>query len=82
MNKEAYAKINAFYHDCDETARKLTEAACTGSHVIANHEYGGYVLFIGDIDPEWDGLYMGGFDMDYEDLERNVRQYSYQYLDC
>lgn len=72
-------QVEKAYEEQLETARSLTEAARTGSYVVPNYEYMGYVLYIGDIDDEYDGIYMGGFDMDYEQLESNVRQYSYHY---
>lgn len=72
-------QVKKAYEEQLKTARSLTEAARTGSYVVPNYEYMGYVLYIGDIDDEYDGIYMGGFDMDYEQLESNVRQYSYHY---
>ena len=35
-------------------------------HLYYYDEYIGYVLYIGDIDDVYDGIYMGGFDMDYD----------------
>lgn len=63
----------------EETAFRLTQAAHGNCHVFYSLKYDGYVLVIGDIDDEYDGIYMGGFDMDYDQLESNVRQYSYHY---
>lgn len=63
----------------EETASSLTGAAYPGTYVVPNYECMGYVLYIGDIDDELDGLYIGGFDTDYYELECNVRLFSYRF---
>lgn len=63
---DSHDQIEKAHEEHSEIARKLIEAACTGSYVVPNYEYIGYVLYIGDIDDVYDGIYMGGFDMDYD----------------
>lgn len=72
-------QIEKAYEEHSETASSLTEAAYPGTYVVPNYECMGYVLYIGDIDDELDGLYIGGFDTDYYELECNVRLFSYRF---